>query len=33
MFKKLYHDFWQIIDPALYSLGTCSAFGMWLAVF
>ena len=33
MFKKLYQTSWHIIDPTLYTVGTCSAFGIWLAVF
>ncbi len=33
MFKSLYEKFWTIIDPTLYTVGACSTFGLWLAVF
>lgn len=33
MFAKLYQDSWQIIDPSLFTIGTCSAFALWLAIF
>ncbi|GEM_PF-6150821 len=33
MLNSVYEKFWTIIDPALYTVGTCSVFGFWLAVF
>lgn len=33
MFKKLYQSFWQVIDPMMYTAGTCGAFGVWISIF
>lgn len=33
MFKKLYEQLWDFIDPTLYAVGTSLSFGLWIAIF